>query len=112
MTKPALLLWDESAEHLLDDALSDRFEFIRLWEAGDPDAVIGSRGGEVVRPFDLALTWKIKAAETGFAFSVYEMTMAPGAEIPIHVHPFAEFFYVLEGQVDVGAHTPERRARG
>ena len=69
-------------------------------------------GGEVVRPFDLALTWKFKSAETGFAFSVYEMTMAPGAEIPIHVHPFAEFFYVLEGQVDVGAHTPERRARG
>ena len=69
-------------------------------------------GSEVVRPFDLALPWKIKALETGFAFSVYEMTMAPGAEIPIHVHPFAEFFYVLEGQVDVGAHTPERRARG
>lgn len=56
--------------------------------------------GEIVKPFDLSLTWKVKAADTGFAYSVYEMTLAPGNEIPIHLHPFAEFFYVLEGQVD------------
>jgi quercetin dioxygenase-like cupin family protein len=34
-------------------------------------------------------------------FAVYEMTIKPEAKIPIHIHPYAEFFYVLEGQVDV-----------
>jgi len=34
-------------------------------------------------------------------FAVYEMTIKPEAKIPIHIHPFAEFFYVLDGQVDV-----------
>ena len=61
---------------------------------------IGKDDGEVVHPFDLTLTWKIKAENTAFAFSLYEMTMEPGAWIPIHIHPFPEFFYVLHGQVD------------
>lgn len=56
--------------------------------------------GEVVNPFDLTMTWKVKAEEAGHAFSVYEMTMEPGNSIPIHVHPFPEFFYVLDGQLD------------
>ncbi len=46
------------------------------------------------------MTWKVKAEEAGHVFSVYKMTMEPGHSIPIHVHPFPEFFYVLEGQVD------------
>jgi quercetin dioxygenase-like cupin family protein len=29
-------------------------------------------------------------------FAVYEMTIKPEAKIPIHIHPYAEFFYVLE----------------
>ena len=60
----------------------------------------GDGDGETVHPFDLTLTWKVKAEATGHVFSVYRMTMEPANSIPIHVHPFAEFFYVLDGQVD------------
>ena len=60
----------------------------------------GKGDGEVVNPFDLTLIWKIKAEETDYAFSVYKMTMEPGFSLPIHVHPFPEFFYVLDGEVD------------
>lgn len=48
MTKPALLLSNENWERLLDGALDDRFEIIRLWQSRDPDAVLAERGGEVV----------------------------------------------------------------
>jgi hydroxypyruvate reductase len=48
VTKPALLLWTEGADHLLDGALADRFEIIRLWQAQDARAVIDARGAEVV----------------------------------------------------------------
>lgn len=48
MPKPALLLWSESGERMIGDALADRFEFIRLWEADDSDAVIDARGEEVI----------------------------------------------------------------
>ena len=57
--------------------------------------------GEIVDPLGLSFTWKIKGADTGYAFAIYEMTRAPEAMIPMHVHPFAEYFYVLEGIVDV-----------
>ena len=57
--------------------------------------------GEVVNPLGLSFTWKIKGADTGYAFAVYEMAMAPSAMIPMHIHPFAEYFYVLEGTIDI-----------
>ena len=61
---------------------------------------LGVGEGETVHPFDLSLDWKVKGKDTGFLFSVYEMTIKPGGMIPIHVHPFTEFFYVLQGRVD------------
>ena len=61
---------------------------------------LGRGEGETVRPFDLSFDWKVKGKDTGYLFSVYEMSIRPGGTIPIHVHPFAEFFYVLEGSVD------------
>ena len=61
---------------------------------------LGRGEGETVHPFDLSFDWKVKGKDTGFLFSVYEMTVRPGGTIPIHVHPFAEFFYVLGGSVD------------
>ena len=36
MAKPALLLFAEFADRLLGDALADRFEILRLWQAADP----------------------------------------------------------------------------
>ena len=48
MSRPVLLLCEPSAERLLGDALADRFERLRLWEASDPDALLEARGGEVI----------------------------------------------------------------
>jgi hypothetical protein len=56
---------------------------LRKWATGQ---------GETANPFDLSFTWKVKGADTGFQFAVYEMTIKPGAAIPIHIHPYAEFF--------------------
>jgi len=47
MVKPALLFNAGFGERLLNGALADRFEFIRLFEAPDPQALLAARGGEV-----------------------------------------------------------------
>lgn len=57
--------------------------------------------GDLVQPLDLQFQWKLQGPETGFQFSVYEMVLLPGKRVPLHIHPFSEFFYVLEGQLDV-----------
>jgi quercetin dioxygenase-like cupin family protein len=56
--------------------------------------------GPRLRIGDWFLTWKAQGLDTGYSFSVYETTLAPGHGLPLHKHPFAEFFYVLEGNVD------------
>ena len=48
MTKPALLILNENAGRMLGDALAERFEYIRLWEAPDADARLAERGADVV----------------------------------------------------------------
>jgi quercetin dioxygenase-like cupin family protein len=65
-----------------------------------PLQVLGGNEGRIVRPLGLAFRWKVTGADTGYAFAVYEMELEPGSAIPVHVHPFAEFFYVLEGRVE------------
>ncbi|MBE7157064.1 MAG: cupin domain-containing protein [Rhodospirillales bacterium] len=60
------------------------------------DADAGSR----LQVGDWYLTWKAQGEDTGFAFSVYETVLVPGRGIPLHKHPYAEFFYVLEGTID------------
>ena len=53
--------------------------------------------------FDVAgahLTWKVKAEDSGYAFSVCEQTLAPGEGVPLHSHSSPEVFYVLAGQTD------------
>jgi quercetin dioxygenase-like cupin family protein len=60
------------------------------------------RRGEGER-FDIAgvhLTWKAKAQDSAYSFSVLEATLAPGEGIPVHSHPSAESFYVLSGAAD------------
>lgn len=56
--------------------------------------------GELIEVLGLRMTWKIKAKDTGYAFSVYEMELTPGQGIPMHTHPYPEFFYVLDGSLD------------
>ena len=53
--------------------------------------------------FDVAgahLTWKVKGENSGYAFSVCEQSLAPGEGVPLHSHPYAEVFYILEGHID------------
>jgi quercetin dioxygenase-like cupin family protein len=53
--------------------------------------------------FDVAgahLTWKVKAEDSAYSFSVNEMTLAPGEGVPVHSHTSAESFYVLSGVAD------------
>lgn len=57
MSKPGLLLRSESAERLLGGALADRFDFIRLWQADDPRALLADRGADVIA----ALTTELDA---------------------------------------------------
>ena len=61
---------------------------------------LGKREGRTIQIANLRLTWKAQGEETGYQFSIYEMTLAPEMGIPLHKHPYAEFFYVLEGQLD------------
>ena len=61
---------------------------------------VGRNEGE---RFDVAgahLVWKVKAHDSAFAFSINEMTLAPGEGVPVHSHTSAESFYVLEGAAD------------
>ena len=46
------------------------------------------------------LTWKVRGEDTGYAFSVCEQDLAPGEGVPLHSHPYAEVFYILDGPVD------------
>ena len=58
MSKPGLLLWNESAERFLGDAFLDRFDVIRFWQASKPDAILDARGKDVVA----TLTWRLDAS--------------------------------------------------
>ncbi len=49
---------------------------------------------------DIVITWKAEGKDTGYTFSCYEVSLAPNRGIPIHKHPYAEFFYVIKGVVD------------
>ena len=53
--------------------------------------------------FDIAgahLTWKVKAQDSAYSFSINEMTLASGEGVPVHSHTSAESFYVLSGAPD------------
>jgi hypothetical protein len=68
--------------------------------AGHNVRKVGRDEGELVEVLGLRMNWKVKAKDTGYAFSVYEMELAPGQGIPLHTHPYPEFFYVLDGCLD------------
>ena len=63
---------------------------------------IDTDDGDITEIGTLRLNWKARGAKTGFQFSVYEMELTPGSGVPLHKHPFAEFFYVLEGTISYG----------
>jgi quercetin dioxygenase-like cupin family protein len=60
-----------------------------------------SRGeGEKFNIAGAHLTWKVKAEDSAYSFSVNEMTLAPGEGVPVHSHTSAESFYVVSGTAD------------
>ena len=63
---------------------------------------LGREEGKTVRVGDTRLTWKTRGENTGFQFAVFEMNLNPDVGVPLHKHPYAEFFYVIEGRVDFG----------
>ena len=58
-------------------------------------------GGPALAIGPMQLLWRALGENTGYTFSIYEMTVVPGMGIPLHKHPFAEFFYVLEGMLSI-----------
>ena len=60
-------------------------------------------GGPVLDIGPMQLLWRALGENTGYTFSIYETTVVPGMGIPLHKHPFAEFFYVLEGTLAIGS---------
>ena len=50
----------------------------------------------------MKLLWRALGEHTGYTFSIFESKFAPGTGIPLHKHPFPEFFYVLEGNLSIG----------
>ena len=61
---------------------------------------LGNQEGPTTQITNLQLIWKVRGEATGYQFSVFELTLAPDVGIPLHKHPYPEFFYVLEGQSD------------
>ena len=60
-------------------------------------------GGPALDIGPMQLLWRALGENTGYTFSIYETTVVPGMGIPLHKHPFAEFFYVLEGTLAFGS---------
>jgi quercetin dioxygenase-like cupin family protein len=63
---------------------------------------LGTEEGDITQIGALRLTWKARGEKTGFQFGVCESELPPAAGSPLHKHPFAEFFYVLEGSIGFG----------
>jgi hypothetical protein len=49
-------------------------------------------GGPALDIVPVQLLWRALGEHTGYTFSIFEMTVVPGMGIPLHRHPFAEFF--------------------
>ena len=56
--------------------------------------------GPVLQIGEWQLNWKAQGANTGYSFSIYETTLTAGNGLPLHKHPYPEFFYLLEGKLD------------
>jgi quercetin dioxygenase-like cupin family protein len=59
-------------------------------------------GGPALDIGPMQLLWRALGENTGYTFSIFETTVVPNMGIPLHKHPFAEFFYVLEGTLSIG----------
>ena len=56
--------------------------------------------GETYNVIGELLTFKVTAAETNGTFTVVELLAQPGGGPPLHTHPSAESFTILEGEFE------------
>jgi quercetin dioxygenase-like cupin family protein len=56
--------------------------------------------GETYNVIGELLTFKVTAAETNGTFTVVELLAQPGGGPPLHTHPSAEAFTILEGEFE------------
>jgi len=57
--------------------------------------------GELFQMLNLTFTQKINSDNTQGAWVMHEITGCLGEGAPLHSHPWAETFYVLDGEVEV-----------
>jgi mannose-6-phosphate isomerase-like protein (cupin superfamily) len=61
---------------------------------------VAPSSGESLRVMGDLITFKLRARDTGGAFTLFEGVVAPGGAEPIHLHEREdEIFYVLAGQI-------------
>ncbi len=78
-----------------------------------PLAPTGATPGRMVHLLGMTVTFKATTAETGGAFSLVELGLAPGAGMPLHRLPDTESFLILEGEVEFTiGHETLRRGEG
>lgn len=58
---------------------------------------VSAGGGQTYSIIGELITFKVTSAETGDVFSMMELTSPPGGGPPLHTHPAAETFLILEG---------------
>lgn len=68
----------------------------------DPPAAPALRAGTVCHPADACrVEILLDAADTGGVFDLIEVLMEPGGRLAAHRHAFAEWFRVLEGEMQL-----------
>jgi quercetin dioxygenase-like cupin family protein len=61
-------------------------------------SIVTSGQGPTVQVLTDLACCKVGAEQTGGAYSVFKVTVPPGGGPPLHRHPPAESFYVLDGE--------------
>ena len=70
---------------------------------GAQNVEIVSRGQrECVDILGIVCEWKTTEHETNHHYSILEMTVRPGAGVPLHHHAVQEAFTLLEGSAEFG----------
>lgn len=64
-------------------------------------AIVPAGQGERIAIFDEVINVKVSGEQTGGAYAVIAISVAPGGGPPLHAHPTSETFAVLSGEFDV-----------
>lgn len=65
------------------------------------ESIVPAGEGERIGIFDEVINVKVTGAQTGGAYAVITISVAPGGGPPLHAHPTSETFAVLSGEFDV-----------